>query len=119
MSQDVVGSVSWSVFIGLTVVMFGWICYMTATALARTWRPWWSNLLYGAALGAADRLFEAMLFQGELLSLRGYLVATIYLVAVMLLSYRAALSYGMCTQYPWLYERSGLFGWRAKPGVSI
>jgi hypothetical protein len=111
---ELVGSVSWSVFIFVTLVLFGWVAMMAATALARTWRPWWFNIAYGLVLGVADRLLEMMLFKGSLLSLQGYIVDTIYIIVVMLLSYRAALARGMIVQYPWLYERTSPFQWRAK-----
>jgi hypothetical protein len=113
-SLELVGSVSWPVFVFLTLVAFGWVGLMAATALARMWRPWWSNIAYGLILGLANRLLEMMLFKGPLLSLQGYVVDTVYIVIVMLLSYRAALTRGMVVQYPWLYERSGPFQWRAK-----
>jgi hypothetical protein len=114
MSLDLVGSVSWPVFFGLTLLVFGWVAMMAATALARMWRPWWSNIAYGLILGLANRLLEMMLFTGPLLSLQGYVVDTVYIILVMLLSYRVALTRGMVVQYPWLYERSGLFQWRAR-----
>jgi hypothetical protein len=114
MALELVGSVSWSVFIFVTVLLFGWVSIIAATALARTWRPWWSNIAYGLILGLANRLLEMMLFKGPLLSPQGYVVDTLYITIVMLLSYRAALARGMIVQYPWLYERAGLFQWRAK-----
>jgi branched-chain amino acid transport system ATP-binding protein len=55
-----------------------------------------------------------MLFKGPLLSPQGYVIDTLYIIAVMLLSYRVALTRSMVVQYPWLYERDGLFQWRAK-----
>ncbi len=114
MSAELVGSVSWPVFFFVTVVLFGWVATMAATALARMWRPWWSNIAYGLILGLSDRLLEMMLFKGSLLSPQGYVIDTTYIVIVMLLSYRAAMTRGMVVQYPWLYERSGPFQWRAK-----
>jgi hypothetical protein len=114
MAEDVVGSVSWPVFVGVTLVMFGWLAFMAATALARMWRPWWSNIVYGLILGVADRVLEMMLYGGSLLSLRGYLIDTVYIVVMMLLSYRAAFARRMLLQYPWLYERAGPFGWRPR-----
>jgi hypothetical protein len=49
-----------------------------------------------------------------LLSLRGYLVDTAYIIAVMLVTYRMALRRRMLSQYPWLYESAGLFQWRER-----
>ncbi|MFY7962232.1 MAG: DUF6867 family protein [Elsteraceae bacterium] len=114
MSASIVGSVSWHEFILLTLIFFGWIGYMTAASLGRTWRPAWHNVAYGFCLAGANRLLEMMLFQGDLSSLRGFLVASGYLIVVMLLSYRITVTKMMVTQYPWLYERTGLLGWREK-----
>jgi branched-chain amino acid transport system ATP-binding protein len=113
-AYEAVGSVSWPVFIGVTVIIFGWLGLMAATALVRMWRPWWANIVYGLILGLADRLFETMLFDGSLLHWGAYVVDTIYIIAVMLISYRLALTRRMIAQYPWLYERAGLFQWREK-----
>jgi hypothetical protein len=114
MDETFVGSVSWPVFIGLTLVMFGWLAFMAATALARMWRPWWQSIAYGLILGLGNRILEMMLYDGSMLSPRAYLVDTAYIIAVMLISYRAALARIMTLQYPWLYERAGLFGWRER-----
>ena len=118
MTENLVGSVSWPVFLFVTIVAFGWVAFMAASALARAWRPWWQNILYGVVLGVANRLLEMMLYKGNVLSLRAYVIDTIYIILVMLISYRAALSHMMQSQYPWLYERAGLFGWRAKGSPS-
>jgi hypothetical protein len=114
MAEDYVGSESWGTFLGVTVAMFGWLAFMAATALVRMWRPWWSNIAYGLILGVADRVLEMMLFNGPLLSLRGYLVDTVYIIVVMLVTYRMALRRRMLSQYPWLYESAGLFQWRER-----
>jgi hypothetical protein len=114
MAEDLVGSVSWPVFVLLTLVGFGWVAYMAATSLARLWRPWWQILMYGAILGLGNRVLEMMLYNGYVLSGRAYLVDTTYIIVVMLLSYRMSLARMMITQYPWLYERAGLFGWRER-----
>ena len=54
------------------------------------------------------------LFEGELLSLGGFIVDSAVLIVIGLLSYRLTLTRKMVTQYPWIYERAGLFGWREK-----
>lgn len=117
MSVALVGGVSWAEFIFLTLGFFGWLGFMAASSLGQLWRPVWLIIPYGLSLAAACRVLEMMLFQGEVLSLRGFLVTAVYLLTVMLLSYRAAATKMMVTQYPWLYERAGPFGWREKsPG---
>jgi hypothetical protein len=104
------------VFFGLTVCVMGFVAYAAGQALANTWKPAWHALVYALLLGFADRFLTFALFEGELLSLSGYLVDSAVLVAVALLGYRLSLARRMVRQYPWLYERSGPFGWRRKPG---
>jgi hypothetical protein len=100
------------VFIGVTLVLFGGAAIMTGNALAATWRPVWQCVVYGLLLGIADRLMGALLFTGELLSVTGYLINAAVLTGMLLIAYRATQAYKMVSQYPWLYERAGVFGWR-------
>jgi len=102
------------VFIGLTLVLLGGAASMMGQAVATTWAPAWHNVLYGLLLGVGDRLLGFLLFGGELLSITGYLIDTAILTAIALVSYRATRAHAMVRQYPWLYERSGLFGWRER-----
>ena len=44
----------------------------------------------------------------------GWLVDFLVLLALASLAYRVTLAHKMVTQYPWLYERAGLFSWRPK-----
>ncbi len=103
------------VFIGLTLVLFGGAAIMTGHAIADTWRPSWHTVMYGVLLGLADRLMGFMLFASELLSVTGYLVDTAILVAIAQITFRATQAHKMVSQYPWLYERAGPFGWRERP----
>jgi uncharacterized membrane protein HdeD (DUF308 family) len=103
-----------AVFIGVTLIMFGGAAFVTGRAIADTWRPAWQNIMYGVLLGVADRLLGFLLFGGELLSLTGYVLDTAVLIAITLVAHRATLAHKMANQYPWLYERAGLFGWREK-----
>ncbi|MGH6926757.1 MAG: DUF6867 family protein, partial [Dongiaceae bacterium] len=59
-----------------------------------------------------------LLFGGELLSVIGYLVDTAILMSFALFAYRVTRARKMTSQYPWLYERSGLFTWREKSTAS-
>ena len=102
------------VFIGLTVIILGFASYLTGQALANTWRPLWQVFLYAFLLGFADRFLTFALFDGELLSLSGFAIDTLVLTGISLLSYRLTRVHRMVTQYPWIYERAGLFGWRDK-----
>ena len=54
------------------------------------------------------------LFEGELLSVTGYVIDTAVLMAISLFAYRLNRVNRVVNQYPWLYERAGLFNWREK-----
>lgn len=109
--QDVMGT-SFGVFLGLTVVFAGGCAIMTGSALARTWRPFWQCLVYAPLLAMGDRFLIYALFQGELLSLSGYLLETALQIVFATTAFRTAKAALMVRQYPWLYERSGVFSWR-------
>lgn len=111
--QSILGT-SVGVFLGITVGLMGFAAFMTGQALANTWKPTWHAVVYAILLGFADRFLTFALFEGELLSLSGYLVDTAVLVAIILLAFRITQVRKMVSQYPWLYERVGLFGWRQK-----
>jgi len=103
-----------SVFIGLTVILFGGAAYLTGQAVAQIWRPLWQVIPYGAMLTIGSRFLSFALFDGELLSITGFLVDWVVLSAIAALAYRLMQARLMVRQYPWLYERSGPFGWREK-----
>ena len=102
---------SLGVLIGLTVILFGGCAFMTGQSLAISWRPWWLTLVYGTMLGAADRFLGFALFQGELLSLTGWLLDSTILIAIALAAFRLTRARRMTNQYPWLYQRTGPFSW--------
>jgi hypothetical protein len=101
-------------FIGVTLVLFGGAAFMTGQALAGTWRPIWQVVPYGFLLAAANRFFSWSLFHGQLLSPFGFAVDAIVMIGIGVLSYRLMLAHKMTSQYPWLYERSGLLSWRTR-----
>ncbi|HIC82046.1 MAG TPA: hypothetical protein EYP07_13960 [Kiloniellaceae bacterium] len=102
------------VFIGVTVILVGGAAYLTGQALSAHWRPAWQVVGYSLLLGLADRFVIFSLFGGELLLLSGYVIDTAVIMAIALLSYRLTRARTMVAQYPWLYERAGPFGWRAR-----
>lgn len=107
---------TWAVFLGLTVVLFGATAFLTGQAVAATWRPAWQVVFYCALLGLADRFLHFALFGGVLLSSLGYVADTAVLVAIGLFAHRVTRARRMVIQYPWLYERTGLFTWRERRG---
>ena len=111
--ESILGT-SIGVFLGVTVLLMGFTAFMTGQGLANTWKPMWHPVVYSVLLGFADRFLTFALFDGELLSLSGYLVDTAVLIVIALFAYRISQARKMVNQYPWLYQRAGLFGWRPK-----
>lgn len=100
------------VFIGITIVFLGGCAFMTGQALAANWRPLWQVFPYALGLGLIDRFLGFALFDGALHSLPGYGLDALVLTSITLAAYRLTQARRMANQYPWLYERNGLFGWR-------
>ena len=100
------------VFVVMTVFITGFAAYMTGQALATTWKPVWHLLIYCVLLGGAARFLIYSLYQGQLWSISGYMIGTAVLVVIGLFAYRLNRARKMVSQYPWLYERAGFFGWR-------
>ena len=104
------------VFIGLTLVVFGGGAFLTGQTLAQGWKPQWMVPVYALLLGIGDRFLVFALFGGELLSVYGFVLHTVILGVIAWGAYRMSLARRMVRQYPWLYERSGPFGWRSIGG---
>jgi branched-chain amino acid transport system ATP-binding protein len=116
--------------IAVTVLLFGGAAALMGNAIAETWRPWWQNLTYGALLAVGDQFLGFALFQGPFFvdslvssdaqplgyAILVYLIDFVILSAIALFSYRLTTTRKMVSQYPWLYERSGLLSWRSKTG---
>jgi hypothetical protein len=110
--------VSWPVFFGLTVGVFGGCAFMTGQGVAQGWHPASRVLGYTLLLGAADRFLVYALFQGPLWSLSGFVLHTLALLAISMTAYRVTYARLMVSQYPWLYERKGPLSWQEKAGVA-
>ena len=104
-----------AVTLAITVIFMGGCAFMTGPALAATWRPFWHAVPYALLLGCGDRFVVFALFQGDLFLPSGYLIDAVWLFAVISFAFRVTRARQMVTQYPWLYERAGLLGWREKP----
>jgi len=109
---DVLGT-SLPIFVAVTVFIMGGAACLTGQALAATWRPLAHLFLYCFLLGLTDRFLVWSLFQGELSSLSGFLVDTLLITGFAFVAYRITRVSKMVNQYPWLYERNGL--WRYRP----
>src|SRR3546814_20673053 len=111
MMESLLGA-SVTVFVGVTLFLFGGASWLMGQAVAETWRPVWQIFVYGAMLAAGNRFFIYALFDSWLLSLPAYLFNTAVLIALGLLAFRLTTVRRMVSQYPWLYERAGAFAWR-------
>jgi len=100
------------VFLFLTVIIFGGASFMMGQAIAETWRPVWQNIVYGLMLVAAERFLAATLFKAPLINIPAILLNAVVIIGFALFAYRLTQVRKMVTQYPWLYERAGLFSWR-------
>ncbi len=114
--------------LALTIVMFGAGGFLMGQVVADTWRPWWQVLPYGALLAIANQFLGFALFGGPFIvdslvssgsqplgnAVFGYLVEFAVIVAFALVAFRVTRVRRMTSQYPWLYERAGLFAWRQK-----
>ena len=113
--QSLLGT-SFGVFIGLTVIIIGGAAIMTGRALADGWKLAWQVVFASFGLTLADRFLVYALFEGELLSLSGFVIDFLVITALALLSHRLTVVHKMVAQYPWRYERQSLWTYREKSG---
>jgi len=85
---------------------------MTGQAMSSTWRPMWQIVPYSLLLGLVIRFLIFALFDGVLLTGIGYFFDSLSMLIISALSYKVTRARMMVVQYPWLYQRSGLFSWR-------
>ncbi|MCC9622918.1 hypothetical protein LPB41_14590 [Thalassospira sp. MA62] len=117
--MEAITGTSLSVTIGMTLILMGFCAFMTGQAIANTWRPFYQLYPYAILLGCMDRFLVYALFEGELLSWTGYIFDTVILFAIELMAFRITRVNKMLSQYPWLYERVGPFGYQAREGADI
>jgi len=109
---------TWAIFFGATVVFVGFAAFMSGRALAVGWKPAWQLIPTTILLGLGDRFVVWALFQAELATVPGLILDTLVLGAIASFAYRITLARRMVQQYPWLYDRVGLIGWRKKAGAA-
>jgi len=114
MTARMVLGTSLPVFIGVTLILMCGCAILMGRALASSWRPARQAVPYGLLLAAADRFLIYALFDGDIASPGGALIDTYCILFSALITYRLTLAAQMVRQYPWLYERVMLFGWRAR-----
>lgn len=102
-------------FLLVTVFLGGGAAYLVGRAIAFTWAPKKSLVVYTALLAAAVRFIHYALFHGTLLSLQYFVVDVIILGVLVALGYRITRAGQMTSQYSWLYRRVGPLSWRRRP----
>ena len=105
---------SFLVFLILTVILGGGAAYMAGAALARGWKSKGLLVAYMIIFTAGVRFLHYALFQANLTSGQYFFSHGLVILAAALLGYQITRTNQMTTQYPWLYERSGLLSWRQK-----
>lgn len=118
MIEDLLG-VSLPIFLGVTVALMGAAAFLTGQAVGATWRPRWQAAIYCLLLAVSGRFLSLSLFYGDpffqpLNWIYGALVDAVVLIPIGLFAYAVTRASWMTRQYPWLYERTGLFAYREK-----
>ena len=112
--MGIVWEVSLVDFLLVTVFLGGGAAYLTGRAVAVTWRPLIKLVGFVVILSAAVRFIHYALFGGTLLSMQYYLFDLAVLFCLAGLGFQLTRTRQMVDQYSWLYERSGLLGWRQR-----
>lgn len=101
-------------FLILTVIMGGGAAFMAGRSLAGGWRSITLLMGYMVPFTAGLRFLHYALFEGHLTSLTLFVIHGAIVSAFAYFGYRLRRAEQLTTQYPWLYERSGLLTWRNK-----
>jgi hypothetical protein len=101
-------------FLGVGIGLFGLAAWATGQAIAESWSPLWP--VFPAALGLtlAERFLDWGLFGGDPRSVGGFLLVLATMCVVAMSAWRATRARQMVRQYPWLFRREGVFGWRRR-----
>lgn len=110
MMEELLGIGPLAYFI-LVVMILGGAAFLMGQAIASTWRPYLQVIGYGLLLAFGARFLVFALLEGKLLLLTGFVADALVMIAFGSLAYRMTQVRKMISQYPWLYERRGLFGY--------
>lgn len=104
-------------FVFVTGILAGAGAFMTGRAVAQTWRPNATLVLYALLLAAATRFIHFALFSGSLLSLHYYVIDFIVIIAIAFVGKHVTRAGQMAGQYGFEYESRGSFSWAKKNQV--
>ena len=99
------------IFVILLLFIGGGCAVMAGRSLARGWAPPGLAVVYGLLLALAVRFLHFGLLRGTLLSPYYFAIEALVLILLAYASFRSTRAGQMAAQYPWLYRRSGPFGW--------
>jgi hypothetical protein len=102
------------VFVLVTCLLGGAGAYLSGQAIAQTWRPYWQVPIYMFGIAFGVRFIHYALFAGPLLSMPSFAIDYLVTVVAAFSGYRIVRAGQMASQYGWLFERAGPFGWRRK-----
>ena len=113
MTPGVIGAMAVFCFFGV----------MSGQALAGNWRPKWQIALYGVLLSLGARVATLILFarymRGPADEAIEFALLAVLIAGCTALAFQLTRARKMVAQYPWLYRRHGLFGWREKGGGAV
>ena len=114
----------------ISIIMFGFLGYMTGANLARNWRSIWLLVFFCALLAVGERFMAHTIVwhrfyllldlfwsdeEGLSVAFDAYIFVSFGIcLAFAFLAYFSTKASLMVRQYPWLYVRSGPFGWRRR-----
>ena len=101
-------------FLFVTVLLGGGAAWMTGRAVAQSWKPVSSLVIYVVLLAAAVRFIHFALFHGTLIAPWYYLVDLVVLGAIAWAGMRFTRARQMATQYSFAFDASGPFGWKRR-----
>ncbi len=90
------------------------MAFASGRAIAQTWRPFTSVVVYSVILTFAERFLHFALSGQPLLSIGFFVISFIAILAVAALGYRRMRVAQMTTQYSWLMDPVGSLGWKVK-----
>jgi hypothetical protein len=101
-------------FIFLTLLLGGWLAFMTGRAFASTWRGYVMLIVSLLFLGLVVRFIHFSVAGAELFNLKFYIIDTICLLFIGIIGFQVTRVKQMTLQYWWLYERINPLVWRKR-----
>ena len=105
------------IFLLVTVFLGGGAAWLSGRAIARSWQTRVRLVVYLFLLTFGVRFLHFALFEGHILTFHYYVVDMVVLMVLGLLGFQYQRAEQMTRQYSWMYERSGPFTWKGKPGA--